>query len=142
MSATQAIGSEPPHKGGRLGVALRSFFSPAAVFAILVTAAASWASWTAVGDACINSTTLDRGSPAGAICELEVANWHASGVGTASLGDRLHEDFMLALPIAMVLGGIAVAAIRKRRRFFWVAALIAVATRLAPLIGVVLLPGT
>jgi hypothetical protein len=140
MSAAGSASDEPPRKHGRAGLILPRFFVPTALGTLLVIAAASWTSWTLVGDYCIDSTRLARGSPKGAVCELEVANWHDSSVVTASFADPVHEDVVLVLPVVVVLVGIAVAARRERHRPLWIALLIAVLALLTPLVGIIVLP--
>jgi hypothetical protein len=109
----------------------------AALLAIGILAVASWVSWVGVGTACV-STTFSAGSPAAGVCEVELANWHGKGSSTSA--DNLHDYFVLALPVLILIGGVALSRYRRHRRPFWLALSAAIIVLLLPLLGLILLP--
>jgi hypothetical protein len=119
---------------------LRSFFAPGVLLVVVVTAVLSWVSWVGIGSVCVNATDLHRGSPQGAICEIEQGHWHASAVGGPSFIDALHSYLTLALPLLIVLAGIGLAAARQRQRSARIASVVAGVVLLAPWIGFIVLP--
>jgi hypothetical protein len=108
-----------------------------ALIAIATVAVWSLMSWLLVGSACVNGNILS-GSPAGAMCEVELANWHGGHPSTAE--DNLLEHLKLASPALIVIAGVGISRFRGHERPFWIAALVATIVVALPVLGLAVLP--
>jgi cytochrome bd-type quinol oxidase subunit 2 len=111
----------------------------AALVAIAIMAVASWVSWVGVGTACVN-TDFPAGSSAAVVCEVELSNW--GGKSGSTPGDNARENVMLALPLLIVLGGVAISRAERGPRAFWLTLLVAVVVLVAPWPSVILTTST
>jgi hypothetical protein len=96
----------------------------AALLAIVIVAGASWVSWVGIGTDCVNA--LSSGPAAAGVCEVEVGN------STSTSANDLHDYLILALPLLIVLGGVAYSRALGRKRAFWLASLAAIIVLIAP----------
>jgi hypothetical protein len=114
-----------------------AIYAMVAVIVIAIFAVTSWVSWVGVGTLCVNNN-IAPGSTAAAVCEIELPNWHGNGSSTSV--DNLYEYFTLALPLLILLIGIAASRILRRPRIFWGAASVATLVLLLPWLALILLP--
>jgi hypothetical protein len=135
VSATRTADGVPPRRD-RWREVRKRVFAPGASLLLILVAVVSWISWIATGAICSNATDLHRGTARGSICEMQHPHWHIAA-GGASPGDRLYELGLIALPVAILLGGIAASALHQRQRPIWFALIFALALCILPLIGLV-----
>jgi hypothetical protein len=108
-----------------------------ALVAIATVAVWSLMSWLLVGSVCVDGN-IPNGSPAGAVCEVELSNWR--GIHPSTAEGNLYEYLKLAFPALIVVAGVGISRLRNDQRAFWIAALVAAIVVIAPVLGIAVLP--